>query len=96
VNRQLVIAGAWMKMYGQQPELLLMLGKFCAKLQLWGRAKDYFTKCLAIRPNADATLEYGRLLEKLGESDQATVLYRDNLVAVAEESGSACSPLGLT
>lgn len=96
VNRQLVIAGAWMKMYGQQPELLLMLGKFCTKLQLWGRAKDYFTKCLAIRPNADATLEYGRLLEKLGESDQATMLYRDNLVAVAEVSGSACSPSGLT
>src|SRR5689334_12157232 len=42
INRQLVIAGAWLKMYGQKPEITLFLGKLCMHIQLWGKAKDYF------------------------------------------------------
>jgi HemY protein len=55
LNRQLVIVGAWLKVYGQRPELLLTLGKLCARVQLWGKAKDYFEKCLAQGPNAEAS-----------------------------------------
>jgi HemY protein len=81
LNRQLVIAGAWLKMYGQHPELLLLLGKLCMRIQLWGKAKDYFEKCLALSPNPEASLEYGKLLEDLGESDNAIQKYRDGLVS---------------
>ncbi len=79
LNRQLVMVGAWLKVYGQQPELLLVLGKICASLQLWGKAKDYFTKCLAQGPNVNATLEYGKLLEQLNEPTDAMQIYRDGL-----------------
>lgn len=79
LNRQLVIVGAWLKMYGQQPELLLALGKFCTRVQLWGKAKDYFEKCLALGPNPSAALEYGKLLEQLDEPDQALQKYREGL-----------------
>ncbi len=82
LNRQLVIVGAWLKTYGQQPELLLVLGKLCAKVQLWGKAKDYFEKCLAMGPNSDASLQYGKLLEQLGETDQAMQVYRKGLANV--------------
>jgi HemY protein len=79
INRQLVIVGAWLKMYGAQPELLVLLGKLCVKAQLWGKAKDYFQKCLAIAPHAEAALEYGKLLETLNEPEAARQAYRDGL-----------------
>ena len=83
LNRQLVIAGAWLKMYGPQPELLLFLGKTCAQIQLWGKAKDYFEKCLALGPNPEAALEYGKLLEQLGDKEDAVLQYRDVLKELA-------------
>lgn len=79
LNRQLVIAGAWLKMYGNKPEILLFLGKLCVQIQLWGKAKDYFEKCLALGPNAEAALAYGKLLEQLGDNDEAVEQYRDVL-----------------
>lgn len=83
LNKQLVIVGAWLKMYGQQPELLLILGNTCARLQLWGKAKEYFAKCLQQGPNAEATLAYGRLLESLGESEEALQKYREGLALLS-------------
>lgn len=79
LNRQLVILGAWLKMYGPQPELLLMLGETCMRLQLWGRAKDYFEKCLALGPSPEASLQYGKLLEQLNEPAAAMAQYRAGL-----------------
>jgi HemY protein len=79
LNRQLVIAGAWLKMYGTKPEILLFLGKICVQIQLWGKAKDYFEKCLAQGANAEAALAYGKLLEQLGDNDEAVDQYREVL-----------------
>lgn len=84
LNRQLVIAGAWLKMYGPRPELLLLLGKLCVRVQLWGKAKDYFAKCLEQGPNAEASLEYGRLLESLGEPEEALQKYKEGLINLIE------------
>jgi HemY protein len=85
LNRQLVIAGAWLNMYGQRPELLLMLGNYCARLQLWGKAKDYYARCLAQGPNDEASLAYGRLLESLGEPEEAMQKYKEGLVLLASQ-----------
>jgi HemY protein len=79
LNRQLVIAGAWLKIYGMKAETLFFLGKICAQIQLWGKAKDYYEKCLALGPNPEAALEYGKLLDKLGEKDEAVLQYREVL-----------------
>lgn len=79
LSRQLVIVGTWLKIYGQHPELLLVLGKLCVRIQLWGKAKDYFEKCIAIKPNLEASLEYGKLLEHLGESNEALQKYREGM-----------------
>jgi HemY protein len=82
INRQLIIVNAWLKMYGQRPELLLLLGNLCVREQLWGKAKDYYEKCLMQGPNAQASLDYGRLLEQLGETDAAMQKYRDGLAQI--------------
>lgn len=83
LNRQLVIVGAWLKIYGPKPELLLALGRLCVQVQLWGKAKDYFEKCLSLGPNSEATLAYGQLLEQLGEPEAALKQYRDGVRAAA-------------
>jgi HemY protein len=85
LNRQLVIGGAWLKMYGPHAETLLFLGKLCVQIQLWGKAKDYFEKCLAQGPSPEAALEYGKLLEQLGDRDAAVIQYRDVLKALAAQ-----------
>ena len=79
LNRQLVIVSAWVKTYGQHPELLLTLGRLCVRLQLWGKAKDYFEKCLALGHNPEASYDYGMLLEQLGEPEAAMKQYRKGL-----------------
>jgi HemY protein len=79
VDKQLVIVNAWLKAYGEQPEILLTLGRLCTQVQLWGKAKDYFERCLALGPNPDASLEYGKLLEHLGDGSLAVQKYRDGL-----------------
>lgn len=84
LNRQLVIAGAWLKQYGPQPELYLLLGKLCAQIKLWGKAKDYLDKCLALGPNAEASLVYGQLLEALDQHEEAIQKYRDGLIQLAQ------------
>lgn len=83
VNKQLIVAGAWLKLYGPKPELLLTLGRLCVRAQLWGRAKDYFAKCLSYGPNAQAAFDYGRLLEQLDEPQEALKMYRLGLGQVS-------------
>lgn len=91
LNKQLVLAGTWLKSYGQQPALLLLLGKLCVRIQLWGKAKDYFEKCLAQGPNPEASLELGNLLETLGEMDAAVQRYREGLAQAAHITMSESS-----
>lgn len=83
LNRQLVVGGAWLKAYGDKPETLLFLGKICAQVQLWGKAKDYFRRCLELGPNPEAVLAYGKLLTQLGENEQAMREYQEVLDEMA-------------
>jgi len=79
-NKQLANAEAWLKQYGQHPELLFLLGKLNVRCQLWGKARDYYAQGLAQQSNAQACLEYGRLLEDLGDEMAAARVYRQNIV----------------
>jgi len=85
LNKQYVIVGAWLKQHGQQPESYLALARLCMRGQLWGKAKDYFEKCLQLGPNRDASLELGELYEQLGESELAKEAYQAGLAALKVE-----------
>jgi HemY protein len=76
LNRQLIIAGAWLKMYGDKQELLLALGRLCARIQLYGKAKEYYDRALAVGADKRVLLAYGHLLESIGERDAAADKYR--------------------
>src|SRR3990167_3194761 len=82
VNKQLANAEGWLKRYGQRPELLFLLGKLCMRCQLWGKARDYYAQGLAQQSNVQASLEYGQLLEDLGDETAATHIYRQGVAEV--------------
>jgi HemY protein len=79
LDKQLVIVAAWQKIHGTHPELHFTLARLCVRMSLWGKAKDYFEKCLASGVYPAASLEYGELLEKLDDYDAARQVYREGL-----------------
>lgn len=81
-KRQLSNADGWVKQYGNQAILLLMLGRVCMRCQLWGKARGYLEESIKLEPTADAYLEYGRLLEQLSELTNAVQSYKNGLMLV--------------
>ena len=69
-------AEAWLTRRGDDPVLLLAAARLCMQNQLWGKARSYLETSLGLRPDATAYRVYGRLLDKMGESDAATEAYR--------------------
>jgi HemY protein len=84
-HRQLAIAESWLKQYGYQAMLFLTLGKLCMRCQLWGKARSYFEQSLKADARSETYLEYGKLLERLGEVNHAFENYRLGLSTASEE-----------
>lgn len=79
-KNQLSHAEHWQKQYGNHAVLSLTLGRLCLRCQLWGKAKYYFEESLKFEATPEANAEYGKLLEKFGEMDEATKHYREGLL----------------
>ena len=88
-SRLLEQAERWHRRHPQNPWMLLTLGRLSVRRQLWGKARGYFESALGVQPLAEIHLEFGRLLERLGEKDAAASQYRHGLTAclhVADET----------
>jgi HemY protein len=81
-TKQLTTAEAWLKAYPNQAVLLLTLGRLCLRCQLWGKARNYFESSLKMHAQAETYVEYGKLLEVLGEQQAALQSYREGLMLV--------------
>ncbi len=79
-KKQLAHAENWQKNYGGQAMLLLTLGRLCQRNQLWGKARAYFEESLRLEATPETYIEYGKLLEQLGETTAALQKYREGLV----------------
>jgi len=79
-NKRLKTAEDWLKSHPKDPNLLLTLGRICMQNQLWGKARSYFEASLAQKPQAETYLALGKLLEQLGERDNAMECYKKALV----------------
>ncbi len=77
--RQLQIAQAWLPAHPKDPVLLLTLGRLAQNSHLWGNARSYFEASLALAPSAEAHYALGKLLEQLGEREQAMKHYKVGL-----------------
>ncbi len=68
---QLASAENWLKDHGQDPALLLTLGRICLRNHLWDKARGYLEASFTYRRRADCAAELGRLLLSLGQREAA-------------------------
>lgn len=78
--QQLASAEAWLQSHEQDPMLLLTLGRLCLRNELWGKARQYLELSIRLGGHPEAYSDLGRLLEHLGEKDQALEYYRRGLL----------------
>lgn len=71
----------FLKEHPEDPTLLLTLGRLSMRAQLWGKARGYLEACVNRNGPVDAYRELARLLEHMGEGDNALQIYRQALTA---------------
>ncbi len=72
-------AEGWTKNHGEDPDLLLTLGRLAMQNKIWGKARSYLEASIASGGRNEAHRELGRLLEQLGETSAALGTYKDGL-----------------
>lgn len=66
----------WLHEHPNDAELLLALGRLCARQQLWGKAQSYLEASLAVARSCAAHIELARLFDHLERPDDANRHYR--------------------
>jgi HemY protein len=66
----------WRKRYGEEPGLLLALGRVCASERLWGKAEEYLRLAVKGRPTVATHAALGELYEGLGRKEEAGEQFR--------------------
>jgi len=85
--RQLEYAERWLAHHQNDAVLLLTLGRISMKLQLWGKARSYLEASINLSPTAESYYLLAKLLEKIGEEQEATQYYKSGLCLVASKPG---------
>lgn len=77
--RQLQTAEGWLKTHGDDPSLLLTLGRLSQQNRLWGKARDYLESSLRQQRNPETCAELARLLASLGDTERSNQLFQEGL-----------------
>jgi HemY protein len=84
----------WRQRYGDEPLLLLTLGRVCAAEKLWGKAEEYLQLALRRQPSVAAHTALGELYEVLDRVEDAAVQFRQAVrLATAERLPDAAPAL---
>jgi len=78
-DQQLTYAENLLKKNANSAALLLCLGRLSAASHLWGKARNYLERSLAILPCPATYAELGKLYEQLGDQQLASQAYRQGL-----------------
>jgi HemY protein len=81
---------SWLDAHPNDPHTLLTLGRMCVRLKLWGKARQYLERSLALAPAAAAWESLGDAVDGQGDAIQARLCYRN---ALAFGRGDAVTPL---
>jgi len=84
-EKQLMVAEKWLVKHGEDADLLLALGRICQRLKFWGKAKDYFTTAVKLRPSVQGSIYLASVLEKIGDSNASAEAYKQGLLAALEQ-----------
>jgi HemY protein len=82
-DKQLERARKWLKGREDNGVLLLTLGRLSLANKLWGVAREYFERSLAVRPDPETYAELGRLLVGLGKSSASLEHFQRGLLQSA-------------
>lgn len=82
-------AEGWLDAHPNDASLLLMLGRMCVRLQLWGKAQQYLQRALALSPSAAIWEALGDLYAGQGDAALAQRCYRNALAFVRGEPTEA-------
>jgi HemY protein len=86
-------AEGWQEAHPNDPQLLLALGRMCVRLSLWGKARQYLERSLALLPSANAWEALGDTYSGLGDGVLAQRCYR-NAIAIARGDSGEPLPAG--
>jgi HemY protein len=76
---QLTRAESWLSEHGNNPWLLLTLGRLAQYNSLWGKARQYLENSITYGPRPEAYRELGKVLEEIGDSEAALECYSKGL-----------------
>jgi HemY protein len=83
-------AEGWLDAHPNDPALLTALGRMCVRLKLWGKARAYLERALALTPDPLAWEALGDACVGQGDMSQAQRCYRN---ALALARGEVAEPL---
>ena len=84
-EKQLLVAEKWFVQHREDADLLLALGQICQRLQFWGKAKDYLTAAVRLRPSIQGSICLAAVLGKMGDSKASAEAYRQGLISALKE-----------
>lgn len=70
-------AEGWLRDHPDDPALMLTLGRLCRRAELWGKAREYLERSLALGADAEAYRDLGELREREGDTAGAMACYRN-------------------
>lgn len=76
-RKRLARAEAWLQRWGEEPELLVSLGRLCAAEGLWGKAEEFLQRAERRSPSPFTQALLGSLCEGLDRPDEAARWYRE-------------------
>ena len=77
----LALAERWLPAQEHSVALLLTLGRLCVRLELWGKARDYFEAAARLGGNSAVYVELAALSARSGETARSAEYYRRGLEA---------------
>lgn len=90
IEQRLRRAEAWVDTHPNDAALLTAVGRMCVRVRLWGKARPYLERALAIEPSATAWEALGDVYAGEGQPELAQRCYRN---ALALARGEAVEPL---
>lgn len=89
--KQLRYAEERLREHPEDAALLATAARLCIRGELWGKARSYLESSLALDPAPARYALYGKLLDRLGEAEDASVAFRSGLALL--EHGQAELPV---
>ena len=84
LDKQLHTAESWLGTYGNDPVLLLALGRICIRNSLWSKAKEYLQKSIDIQKSSDTFFQFANLYQQQGDYKKAVIYYEKGLALVSK------------